>query len=507
MTGELPGTAGSPDTSVLIEDLLSRCTFGSGTSTIAVACSGGPDSTALAVLAASTGRPVVLHHVDHGIRPGSGGDIAVVEGLAKRLGADVMAYRVEVGSASNLEETARRARRAVLPAGVATGHTMDDQAETVLINLLRGTGISGLGAMEPGPRHPILGLRRSETHAVCEQLDLEPVHDESNADTEILRNDVRARLLPLLGEMSHRDPVPLLARLARHARSESELLDDLAALVIADPQEVSDLRAAPTPLALRSLRAWLTEARSTEVSAHPPTTAELDRTMAVVEGRARSTELAGGLRLLRTKGRLRVEQPATGTLRRVEPKAIDRVAPAWAEKDLGDILISGDAIRARVAELGAEITADYAENPPLLVCVLKGAMHFISDLSRAIELPVEIDFMAVSSYGSATKTSGVVRIVKDLDADLTDRHVLVVEDIVDSGLTLNYLRKYLGARKPASIEVCALLIKEGEQRVEQVLRYTGFTIPPTFVVGYGLDVAERFRNLQDVYTYVGDETG
>ena len=121
---------------------------------------------------------------------------------------------------------------------------------------------------------------------------------------------------------------------------------------------------------------------------------------------------------------------------------------------------------------------------------------FMSDLSRAIRLPVEVDFMAVSSYGTATRTSGVVRIVKDLDVDLVDRHVLVVEDIVDSGLTLSYLQRYLLARQPASLEVCALLVKEGQQRTALDLRYVGFTIPADFVVGYGLDVAERYRNLR-----------
>ena len=170
------------------------------------------------------------------------------------------------------------------------------------------------------------------------------------------------------------------------------------------------------------------------------------------------------------------------------------------------MILTGEQIAERVAQLGAKITEDYADNPPLIVCVLKGAMHFISDLSRAIDLPIEVDFMAVSSYGSATKTSGIVRIVKDLDVDLTGRHVLVVEDIIDSGLTLNYLRKYLSARIPASIEVCTLLLKQGEQRIEQDLRYVGFTIPPTFVVGYGLDVAERYRNLDGVYTFVGNGT-
>jgi hypoxanthine phosphoribosyltransferase len=169
---------------------------------------------------------------------------------------------------------------------------------------------------------------------------------------------------------------------------------------------------------------------------------------------------------------------------------------------VGDVVVSEEQLRTRIAELGAEITADYADcPPPLLVGVLKGAFMFMSDLSRAIDLPVDVDFMAVSSYGSATKTSGVVRIVKDLDVDLVDRHVLVVEDIVDSGLTLNYLQRYLLARQPASLEVCALLVKDGQQRTAVDLRYVGFHIPSDFVVGYGLDVDERLRNLPAIHAY------
>ena len=175
----------------------------------------------------------------------------------------------------------------------------------------------------------------------------------------------------------------------------------------------------------------------------------------------------------------------------------------WAAHDLGEVVVSASDLAQRVSELGAQITRDYAGRPPLLVGVLKGGVNFMSDLMRAIELPVEVDFMAVSSYGAATKTSGVVRIVKDLDVDLVGRDVLVIEDVVDSGLTLNYLRQYLGAREPRSLEVCTLLLKEGEQRVEQDLRYVGFSIGPSFVVGYGLDVAERYRNLDAIYTYVG----
>jgi hypoxanthine phosphoribosyltransferase len=175
---------------------------------------------------------------------------------------------------------------------------------------------------------------------------------------------------------------------------------------------------------------------------------------------------------------------------------------SWsADESLGKVVVSEDALRGRIVELGAEITRDYQGRAPLLVGVLKGAFLFMADLARAIDLPVEFDFMAVSSYGSSTKTSGVVRIVKDLDLDLAGRDVLIVEDIVDSGLTLSYLRRNLIARHPDSVEVCALLLKTGLQREPQDLRYVGFEIPPEFVVGYGLDVGERYRNLPYLCVY------
>ena len=177
------------------------------------------------------------------------------------------------------------------------------------------------------------------------------------------------------------------------------------------------------------------------------------------------------------------------------------------DPDLGEIVVTEDVLNRRLAELGEEITRDYEGRAPLLIGVLKGAVMFMADLARHIDLPVELDFMAVSSYGSATKTSGVVRIVKDLDIDLGGRDVIVVEDIVDSGLTLNYLLKNLASRHPASLEVCALLLKEGQQKAEPPLRYVGFRLPNTFLVGYGLDVAERYRNLRDIRTFVGEGSG
>lgn len=168
---------------------------------------------------------------------------------------------------------------------------------------------------------------------------------------------------------------------------------------------------------------------------------------------------------------------------------------AEPQGSVGDVLLSQERLQERVAELGQAITKDYEGRAPLLVGVLKGAFVFMADLARAIDLQVEVDFMAVSSYGNATKTSGVVRIVKDLDLDLSGRDVIVVEDIIDSGLTLSYLRKNLESRGPASLEVCALLVRAGRQPADLGLRYVGFEIPPDFVIGYGLDVGERWRNL------------
>jgi len=162
---------------------------------------------------------------------------------------------------------------------------------------------------------------------------------------------------------------------------------------------------------------------------------------------------------------------------------------------IGEILVQPDELRRKVADLGEQISADYADRDLLLVCVLKGAVFFLSDLMREITVPCEVDFMAVASYGSATDSSGVVRILKDLDASIENRHVLIVEDIVDSGLTLQYLLRNLRAREPASVEVCALLTKPARRKIDLDARYVGFEIPDKFAIGYGLDHGERHRNL------------
>ena len=165
------------------------------------------------------------------------------------------------------------------------------------------------------------------------------------------------------------------------------------------------------------------------------------------------------------------------------------------EPGVGEVLVTAEELQRRVAELGEEISRDYCGRSLLLVGVLKGAVFFLSDLMRFIEIPVEVDFMAVASYGSATDSSGVVRILKDLDVAIEDRDVLIVEDIVDSGLTLQYLMRNLGSRNPRTLEVCALLTKPQRRKVDLPTRYVGFEIPDRFVIGYGLDYGERHRNL------------
>jgi hypoxanthine phosphoribosyltransferase len=175
------------------------------------------------------------------------------------------------------------------------------------------------------------------------------------------------------------------------------------------------------------------------------------------------------------------------------------VSQTELERAVGEVLIDQDTLAGRVAELGAEVSADYEGRDLLLIGVLKGAVFFMADLMRHLTVPCEVDFMAISSYGDATDSSGIVRILKDLDINIEGRHVLVVEDIIDSGLTLSYLIRNLESREPATLEVCALLTKPSRREIDVPVRYVGFEIPNKFVVGYGLDFAERYRNLP----YVG----
>jgi tRNA(Ile)-lysidine synthase len=285
--------------SELAARLLGRCRFPAPGTPLAVAVSGGSDSLALLALSVAAGCTVTAHHVDHGLRAGSATEGAVVAKAAAALGAQFEGHVVEVGAGPNLEARARAARFSVLPEEIATGHTADDQAETVLLNLLRGSGPDGLAGMRPGTRHPILRLRRFETVALVDELGLQVVEDLSNADPAMLRNRVRHELLPLLVELSDRDLVPLLCRQAALFADEADHLDSLAAAL--EPTDVLALRAAPEVLQRRALRRWL---RAGSPGGYPPGMEAIERVLAVVRGEVLACELPGGRRIARSKGRL-----------------------------------------------------------------------------------------------------------------------------------------------------------------------------------------------------------
>jgi tRNA(Ile)-lysidine synthase len=248
-------------------------------------------------LATEAGCRVTAVHVDHGLRPGSGSEADVVADAAQRFCAAFQSVRVELDDGPNLEERARTARHRALGAGAATGHTADDQAETVLANLLRGAGVDGLAGMRAGTRHPILALRRSETVALCAQLGLVPVVDPSNQDPRFLRNRIRHELLPLCSTLAGRDLVPVLARQAELLAGDADVLAALSELV--DPTDSRALAAAPEPVALRAVRSWLRGDAE-----HPPSLAAVERVLAVARGQARAAELPGGRRVDRSGGRL-----------------------------------------------------------------------------------------------------------------------------------------------------------------------------------------------------------
>ena len=265
------------------------------------AVSGGTDSLALLVLATVAGLDITAVHVDHGLRPGSAAEAEVVRAAAVRFGARFEAVRVDLEPGPNLEARARDARRAALGPGAMTGHTADDVAETVVLNLVRGAGLDGLAAIRPGPTKPLLALRRADTRAVCADAGLVPVEDPSNADPAHRRNRVRHEVLPLLDCVAERDVAALLARTAALVGDDVALLDDLAAAV--DPTDAGALASAPAPLARRAVRHWL----ATAAPPYPPDAATVERVMDVARGRHRATEVGGGRRVARTAGRLRLE--------------------------------------------------------------------------------------------------------------------------------------------------------------------------------------------------------
>jgi tRNA(Ile)-lysidine synthase len=287
--------AGDP---AAVGDLLARCTFPAPGTDVVCAFSGGADSTALLVLAKAAALRVSAIHVDHRLRPSSATEATAAAALAATLGVACQVVVIDVPPGSNLEARARAARLAALPAGALTGHTADDRAETLLVNLLRGAGLDGLSAMAPGPTRPLLALRRAETHRLCDALGLVPVRDPSNDDPRFVRNRVRHELLPLMDAIAGRDTVPLLVRTAETAAGDVALAESAAAGL--DPTDARAITAADPAAARRALRRWLT------IGGYPPDAATVNRVLAVAAGTERACEMPGGRRIERHRQRLRI---------------------------------------------------------------------------------------------------------------------------------------------------------------------------------------------------------
>jgi tRNA(Ile)-lysidine synthase len=493
---------------------------------LAAAVSGGADSLALLhamrTLAGPRGWRLAVVTVDHGLRSGSAADAAFVVDHAKALGLDA---RRETLAAADLarhhragrEGAARAARYEALwrAAGqlgcgwLATGHTLDDQAETVLLQLLRGAGPDGLAGMTVRSGRllrPLLGVRRAETRACCAAVGVDWREDPTNDEPGPLRNRVRQSLLPLLEELRPGAALTL-ARTAGLAADERDWLDPLVAAALAGARATTEppgtvaldaavLAGLPVALARRVVRAAARQA-----GAAAPDAEATDRVVALAAGSGVEVGWPGG-RGRRDAAAVVLAAPAqlTGPLGFSPSTEILQERAGVYEDDIESVLLTQEQIQGKVQDLAAQISKDYAGRDVLLVGVLKGAFILMADLARHLTVPHEFDFMAVSSYGSATQTSGVVRILKDLDREIQGRDVLIIEDIIDSGLTLNYLLKNLRSRRPATLEVCALLYKPEQLKADIEVKYAGFDIPSVFVVGYGLDYAERYRNLPFVAT-------
>ncbi len=511
--------------------------------------SGGADSTCLWHVLGELGYRVSALHVAHGLRGAESAEDA-------RFCRDVLGAEVVDAPPGRTEDELRRLRYSFGTDRLrATGHTASDQVETVLYRLVSSGRPGGISAKRAdGVVRPLLDLWREETEAYCAAAGLSYRLDTSNARTK--RGLIRTAILPLLEELDPRARANLLAlatqderpRLPR--RLEQTLLELLAARDGTKEADLGDgiravreydrislergpVRFGPWEIAsdlpgleVRTrrpgdrLRGRGRKIQDVFVDAKVPRRERDGWPLVVHEG-----EVVAVPGIVETDGVEweKHEPPFLGrrsraSRRRRQRRRLDGAAQerrrrlcrcrsggAWVttrtelERGVGEVLIDEATLQTRIAELGEEISAFYQRRDPLLVGVLKGAVFFMSDLMRHLTVPCEVDFMAISSYGAATDSSGVVRILKDLDINIEGRHVLVVEDIIDSGLTLSYLIRNLESREPASLEVAALLTKPARREIDVPVRWVGFEIPNRFVIGYGLDFAERYRNLP----YVG----
>lgn len=482
-------------------------------------------ASALAFEAPKLGIRAGAVTVDHGLQPGSDQRAAEVAARLTGLGlGPVDAVGVTVGRGGGPEAAARDARYAALDAAaerhgataVLLGHTRDDQAETVLLGLARGSGIrslSGMAAVSGAGgryRRPFLHLDRQTARKACLVQHLPVWDDPHNADPAYTRSRLRHEGLPALEKALGKGVVEALARTAQLSRDDADALDTWAAQAesaVRDPAgllECAKLYALPlgrtapgaAPRGHRRGRSRGFAVRPAHRGDRP-----VDHGMA---GSGSHQSPRPGRRpapgwQTGDPAKLR-RAPRTAARNRPGRPKVMRVDAKDMGTDLQSVLITKEEIDAKLAELAAKIDAEYAGKDVLIVGVLKGAVMVMADLARAVSTPVTMDWMAVSSYGAGTQSSGVVRILKDLDTDIKGKHVLIVEDIIDSGLTLSWLISNLGSREPASLKVCTLLRKPEAAKVAIDVEWVGFDIPNEFVVGYGLDYAEKYRNLPFVGT-------
>ena len=298
----MPSLADSARGLPLVADLLSRCAFPLKNSHVDCAVSGGADSVALLVLACAANLNVTAWHVDHGLRENSHIEAKLVAQLATQLGAHFESRTVTIEQGANTEARAREARYGVLPQGVMTGHTADDQAETILINLLRGSGTRGLAGMQPTAQRPLLHIRRSETQALCDALGISVFNDPSNDDERFQRNRIRHEVLPLLESLAKRDLVPVFTRQADLLRDDDDVLNELAGAL--DPTDALALAKAPIALSRRAIRSWLTNPLV-------PDSATVERVLEVARGNTLACDIGLGRQVRRSQQQLRITEPET----------------------------------------------------------------------------------------------------------------------------------------------------------------------------------------------------
>ena len=456
--------------------------------------------------------------IDHGLQEGSAEHTTHVVQQMAGLGADETASaRVQVEGGRGPEAAAREARYAVLDqmvqhfgaVAVLLGHTLDDQAETVLLGLSRGSGGRSLAGMRRRFGHyrrPLLDVTRTDTVTACQVEGIEYWNDPHNIDPTFARVRVRRKVLPVLEDELGPGVTAALARTADQLRADMDLLDQLAPGGVR--RSCSERGRAWRPRRSRTCR-LATRSRVLRLAALDAGLAGLGAVprprgragpAAAHDGPAGRGPAAGpghGVPVLERRGRAAAVPPH----RCARLTAMDA---AHVDSDLVKVLYTEAEIQERIRELAQQIEADYPDDMGdkdlLLVGILRGAAMVMADMARSFSRHVEMDWMAISSYGSGTKSSGVVRILKDLDTDISGRHVIIVDEIVDTGLTLSWLTSNLGSRSPASVEICTLLRKPEALTMPVDVKYVGWDIPNEFVVGYGLDYRERYRNLRDIGT-------